>query len=355
MDTQNDRYYTLADISQNFTSFLRYLKRKWLSIIVVSLLGMAFGFGYFYIQKPKYKAVSTFILEEKSAGGGGLAGIASQFGLNLGSLSGGGSIFAGDNILNILKSKTVVQKVLLSQIELQPTVKKTLADYYLDFSGHRKSWDKKPHLQKISFENTTENISPIQDSVLNAIYDTFIKNALKTERIEKQGTIIEVKVVEQDPLFARLMTERLIDEASKLYLDIRTGTATSNIKEMQRRSDSLLYLLNRKSFVAAASQPLGINPGIRTASVPVEIANRDKAVLSTLYAEVTKNLEASKMMLAQQTPVIQLLDKPGILLDDNKMSLLFLLIVFTVGALMIYIGLAFTFFFLFGLNKKVEA
>ena len=75
------------------------------------LVGFALGTVFYYRQKPKYRAVCTFILEEKSSGGGGLSGLASQFGLNIGSLS-GGSIFSGDNIINILKSKKVVEQVL---------------------------------------------------------------------------------------------------------------------------------------------------------------------------------------------------------------------------------------------------
>jgi uncharacterized protein involved in exopolysaccharide biosynthesis len=109
--------------------------------------------------------------------------------------------------------------------------------------------------------------------------------------------------------------------------------------------------LNNKSFAAAARQPLDINPGIRTAIVPVEIATRDKTVLATLYAEVTKNLEASKLLLSQQTPVIQLLDQPEHLLDDNKKGLLFLLIVFGFVTLFLCVFAFFvSFFFLRGSN-----
>jgi uncharacterized protein involved in exopolysaccharide biosynthesis len=85
-------------------------------------------------------------------------------------------------------------------------------------------------------------------------------------------------------------------------------------------------LLNNKSYAAAASQLLDVNPGIRTAIVPVEIASRDKAVVSTLYTEVTKNLEASKMMLSQQTPVVQVLDRPSLPLVDNRKGMSMLVV-----------------------------
>jgi hypothetical protein len=72
---------------------------------------------------------------------------------------------------------------------------------------------------------------------------------------------------------------------------------------------------------------------------------RDKTVLGTLYAEVTKNLEASKMLLSQQTPVIELLDKPEHLLKDLKKSLLFCLVVFSALTGFFYLILSFILFF----------
>jgi paraquat-inducible protein B len=216
---------------------------------------------------------------------------------------------------------------------------------YLNFTGLKNSWRNKPALSGISFSNLGQ-LTTVQDSVLNAIHEGIVKNDLSAEKASKQGTIIRVQVTAANSQFARLMTERLVDAASKLYLDIRVGTAERNIQQLQRRSDSLLLLLNNKSYKAAASQPLDINPGIKTASVPVEIAMRDKTVLSTLYAEVTKNLEASKMLLSQQTPVIELLDRPEYLLKDLKKSLSFSIVVFFALMVCVYLGLSFILFFL---------
>ena len=326
MNANTEDYYSLSEIAKSTKAFLQYLLRKWWIFLLGGVLALFCGYIYFIKQKPKFEAVSTFILEDKTSGGGnGLAGLASQFGLNIASMSGGGSIFSGDNILNILKSKNVVERVLLTPI--QPGSGSTLADSYLFFTGLKKSWQNKPPINNISFANLNQPLNPLQDSVLNLIYERLIKTNLLVDRASKQGTIIKVSVSAADRVFARLMTERLIDEASKMYLDIRVGNAVSNIKQLENKSESLLALLNNKSYRVAASQLLDINPGIRTAAVPVEIATRDKTVLATLYAEVVKNLEASKLILSQQTPVIQILDRPSYLLRDNKRGLLFTLFV----------------------------
>jgi uncharacterized protein involved in exopolysaccharide biosynthesis len=322
----NKEEYTLADILYAAKAFIRYLFGKWLLVLLFSCVGAGLGIVYYSMQKPKYEAACTFVLEEKQSGVGGLSGLASQFGIDIGGLSGGGSIFAGDNILDILKSKKVVTKVLLSTINNKGFDSLTLADFYLEFRGMKKEWEKDSQLASLNFNDAKTAMSKVQDSVLNHIYKTIIKNNLSAERINKKGTIIKVQVTSENDYFARLMAERLVDEASKMYMIIKTGTAQESINRMQRRSDSLLALLNNKSYVAAAAQPLDANPGIVTARVPVEIASRDKTVIGTLYTEVTKNLEASKMILAQQTPIIQVLDKPDLTLDDNKKGMFLIII-----------------------------
>ena len=239
MTANTENYYSLSEIAKSARTFLRYLARKWWMFLLGGVLACFCGYFYFIKQKPRYEAVSTFILEDKSNGGGnGLAGLASQFGLNIPSMNGGGSIFSGDNILNILKSKNVVEQVLLTNI--QPGTSFTLADSYLSFTGLKKSWQNKSSLGNINFTNPTQQLTPLQDSVLNLIYVRLTKSSISVDRASKQGTIIKVAISSSDPVFARLMTERIIDEASKMYLDIRVGNAVSNIKQLENKADSLL-------------------------------------------------------------------------------------------------------------------
>lgn len=322
--------------------FKQYLKQRRLFLIGLTILGLLLGTGYYFLQKPRYEGITTFILEEKSPGGGSLAGLATQFGLDLGGLSGGGSgIFSGDNILDILKSKKIVYKALLLPADQNKPDSSTLADLYLSISGKKKKWENRPDLVSLNFSNTglTDGeiqLSALQDSVLNLVHEELVKKSIVVDRLNKKGSLIKVQVNSIDKDFSRILSERLVVEATNLYLEVKTGNSLKNIAYLQKRSDSLLMALNRRSFTAAEKLPLDLNPGVKSAIVPAEIANRDKAVAATLYAEITKNLEASKLILSQQTPVIEVLDRPGYLLDDNKKGLV--LIVGAFGLLFAFLG-----------------
>ena len=63
---------------------------------------------------------------------------------------------------------------------------------------------------------------------------------------------------------------------------------------------------------------LNLNPAFATAGVDLEISNRDKVMLSTIYGEVVKNLEISKTALIQETPTVQLVDQPELPLEKEQ-------------------------------------
>jgi hypothetical protein len=57
----------------------------------------------------------SFALEEDGGGGGGVLSLASQFGFDLGT-SGGGA-FTGSNLIELFKSRSMVEKTLLALVK----------------------------------------------------------------------------------------------------------------------------------------------------------------------------------------------------------------------------------------------
>ncbi len=302
----------LGEVIEACKRFLAYLRSQVKLIGLCALIGLVLPLGYRALLKPAYAASTTFILEEKSAAGGGLAGIASQVGLDIGSLGGGGSsVFTGDNILDIIKSRVIIEKVLLSPVSGNSG--KTLADLYLNFSGLGSNLP-----SPVSFEGN-KPLTIYQDSVLFVMYDQIAKNHVSVDRLNKKGSIFKIVAVSSDQVFSKNLAERLLQETTKYYVNVKTSTASANVKRLQARGDSLLRVLNAKSYSTASYQILDPNVAFKAMSVPGEVSARDKSILFGIYAEVTKNLEMSRIALVSQTPVIQILDIPKYpLMDDRK-------------------------------------
>ena len=312
----------LGDVIESIKRFFSYLRSQFKLIALFAVIGLVLPLIYRALQKPAYAASTTFILEEKSASGGGLAGLASQVGLDLGSLGSGSSLFTGDNILEIIKSRVIIEKVLLTPISGDSG--KTLADLYLEFSG---LGERLP--APVSFAIPASSVmapahTVYQDSVLYVMYEQIAKKNVSVDRLNKKGSIFKIVTVSQNQVFSKNFAERLLKETTTYYVNVKTSTAAANVKRLQARGDSLLRVLNAKSYNAASFQILDPNVAYKSMSVPAEVSSRDKSIVFSIYAEVTKNLEMSRIALVSQTPVIQLLDVPKYPLMDDRKSYLFL-------------------------------
>jgi hypothetical protein len=341
MAQDNNKQLVLGSLAGLFVGFINSLFKGIRLYIILLISFSMLAVGYYLWQKPAYEAKVNFILEEKSSGlASGLSGIASTFGIDIAGLSGGGSLFSGDNVLDILQSRRIINEVLLSRVDSVNKINgPTLADLYFSFSnlglssrydtlGFAKLHPGQPH-------------SAIHDSVLGLIYDRLVQKQITAERQNKKGSIIAFTVTTPNQEFSKLFAERVVAQTKQLYMNVKTGFMASNVAKLEAKADSILRLANTKSFQSAGLQILDANEAYRQATVPAELSQRDRLLNNTLYAEVVKNLEAARLTLASQTPVMQLLDEPVYPLQDKRKGILKLLLMAIGAATVLYIVLTF--------------
>jgi hypothetical protein len=302
-----DDEISLKDVILTLREWWRYLLHKWVIILVFGLVGAALGLTTSLMKKPHYAGELTFILEDsKSSPLGSYAGLASQFGLDLG---GGGSmgVFSGDNILEFLMSRFIVERTLLSPVNVDNKIM-SLADLYMNVNHYRGD----PKLQQVSFPANADRatFSRLQDSVLNILYEKITHTELVIEKPDKKLDFISVVCTSSSEIFSKVFVEQLVKEATDFYVATKTKRSRANVNVLQAKADSLQRLMTQKAYTAAVQEDLNQNPVRRMASVGTELASRDKLVLQTVYGEVVKNLELSRMSMSQETPVIQIVDTP---------------------------------------------
>lgn len=299
----------------------RYLLGKWLIILLTGILGAGLGILYAWIKKPNYVGVLTFVLEDSRSNPlAAYAGIASQFGLDLG-VGGSSGLFEGDNILEFLKSRLMVEKTLLSTVSYNNS-SMTLADLYIKFNKLDKKWESDSELKGLHFPvgQPRNSFSLKQDSVLDVIQKTLVKKSLEVEKTDKKLNFINVKCTSKNEVFSKVFVERLVMEATTFYVDTKIKRSKVNVDKLQQTADSLEALLNKKTYAVAAAKDINLNPARQVASVGAEVGARDKMVLQTIYGEVIKNLELSKLAMAQETPIVQMVDRPIYPLNQEKLS-----------------------------------
>lgn len=299
---------------------LRMLWTRRYTFIVLGIIGAGLGALYAWTKPVTYTSRLTFVVEERSSGGGSLlSGLAGQFGFDVGGMSGTGGVLAGDNVQELLRSQKMIKNTLLTPFKTGGSL--TLADRYAETSELKTPWAEKYNGGKtIYFPADDTKYTRLQDSLLQVMMKKITDYELSVGKTDKKLSFFEASVTMANEEVAQLFTTRLIDEATRFYIETKTLRQRNNVNRLQVRADSIGRLLNRKTYSASAANNvlLDINPAYPTANVNVELKERDKMVLQTIYAEIVKNLEISRTMLIQETPTFQIVDEPELPLKKNR-------------------------------------
>jgi hypothetical protein len=312
---------SLKELIQKAGSILGYLKTQWWKLLLISLLGGIGGYVHAKFQKPQYTAKLTFALAEGGDKMGGMSSIASQFGLDLGGGSAGA--FSGDNLLELMKSRLLIEKTLLTSVD-SFGISKLLVNQYIDFNKPKKTKPRKPSdSQPVTFDvNKIENgnFSLAQDSFLAKVSADLTKTNLQVAKVDKKLAIVSVSFTGEDPWFAKNFTQILTQNVTEFYVETKTGQMRKNVRMLEYKVDSVKQALGRAMY-GVASEVDGNQFLVRgVAKVPQAKKQLEIQVLSTMYGELIKNLELSRTMMAKDQPLIQLIDQPRFPLEKKSTS-----------------------------------
>jgi uncharacterized protein involved in exopolysaccharide biosynthesis len=316
--------FSFRDVFEKRKADFLYLWQSRFKIIAISIIGAVFGIIYAWLKPISYTAKLSFVVEEAKGGGGSLiSGLAGQLGFDIGGMSGTGGVLAGDNVQQLLRSSRMIKNTLLSPFDENKNI--TIADEYAKTSKLSQTWgDKYNNGVPISFPKDTKTYTRLQDSLLQVLIKKISEKELSVGKPDKKLSFFEASVTMHNEKVAQVFTTQLIDEATRFYIETKTKRQRNNVNRLQTRADSIEALLNRKTYTAVAANDIMLdkNPAYVTQNASIELKQRDKTVLQSIYAEIVKNLEVSRTMLLQETPTFQIVDEPELPLQKNKMGYL---------------------------------
>jgi hypothetical protein len=311
---------SLKELILKIQEWIAYLKTQWKLIIGIAALGGILGFVYASFQKPSYSATTTFVLEEDK-GSGGAMGLASSFGFDLG--GGGGGLFTSSNIIELMKSRLVVEKTLLNPVKVAGE-EISLVEYYLQINKTRDTWTKSSFLAKINFPANADRskFSLQQDSILQTISAGLTKSNLTIDQKDKKASIFSLTVKTESELFSKLFCEQLLKETSDFYIETKSKKSRLNVDILQRQVDSIRAELNGAitSVAAASDNVYNLNPAYNVKKTPGKRREVDVQANTAILSQLLSQLELSKVNLRKETPLVQLIDRPILPLEKNKVG-----------------------------------
>ncbi len=238
-------------------------------------------------------------------GGGGLSsalGLASSFGIDLGG-GGAGGVFSGANLMALMKSRKIIEKTLLSNVEVngKPI---TLVEYYIAFNKMRTGRDNNTSILNVNFPvNPDRSLFSIQqDSVLKIISKKILERNLQIIQVDKKVSIIGIQVSSIDEKFSKWFCEKIANIISEYYVELKTKKAKLNVAILEKQVDSIKSRLNYSTVGTWGAERINIQ------------------VASTILGQLSTNLELAKITLRKETPLLQVVDSPNLPLEIEKVS-----------------------------------
>ena len=315
---------SLKELVLKIKEWYQFLLTQWKLIVLAGIIGGLIGFTYAYFQKPTYKAILTFAMEEEKSAGGGLGGalgLASQFGIDLGS-SGGGA-FSGANLIELMKSRKLVDKTLLSPINLNGKVQ-SLVEFYITFNELKKDWDETSNLKNLNFpiDADRSKFTLQQDSILKNIAVEIIKKDLIISQKDKKVSILSIEMNSTNEVFAKFFCETIAKETSEYYVEIKSKKSKMNVEILQHQADSIRAELNSAiSGVAEATDNVfNLNSALNVRRAPSARRQVDVQANTAILTQLVGNLELAKVTLRKETPLIQIIDRPIFPLEKEKVG-----------------------------------
>jgi capsular polysaccharide biosynthesis protein len=311
---------SLKELILKIKDWYHFLLSKWKTILIAGIIGGVLGLTYSIFKKPVYTAETTFVLEEgdKAGGLGQYAGLASMVGIDLG--GGGSGIFKGDNILQLYKSRKMIQETLLAKDTFNGK-QQSLIDRYIEFNKLREAWEDKPYLKDIQFNNP-QNFTRTQDSVIGKLVESINKEILNVAKPDKKLSIIAVTVKSEDELFAKAFANNIVNKVNSFYVNTKTKKSMENLSILQNQADSVRRVLNASigGVAAAIDANPNLNPAFQTLRVGSQRKQVDVQASGAIYQEIVKNLEMAKISFRNDKPLIQVIDEPIFPLKKERLG-----------------------------------
>lgn len=300
-------YPDAAEDEIDLIELFRVLVRRWKFIIGFPLLCTLVAVAVVLFVLPvEYQSVGVIKPEEGAGQLGKLSGLAASLPIPIDIPGMGGE--DTENIPNFLNSWTLKER-LIEKFDLLPRI------YRSDWDAEKKTWD-------------IDDPEDIPTAVL-ALQKEKLKDVYGVSKDKKTG-LITISWLDEDPAFAKLMLDRVIEEL-QYYLD---NEYESDAKREREFVEGRLAI--------AAEELEHWERQVPSKNLTLDKIVRERLAAQTVYAELRKQVEIAKITEAKQVVSFRVLDKPYVPVkkDRPKRTLICALTLVASGFLAVFLVFA---------------
>ena len=314
--------FSLLNLINSIKDWLIYLLSNLKEIIIITSIFLSVVLLYNYIKSPVHYARTSFVLDSESSSNsiGDIASLASLAGINASSFIDASSLFQIDNIQELYRSNSMIKQTLLTDSDFG-NERSLLINRLASNEKIDKKWDKL-NVDFSSYNSKSNNLR-VHDSILNEVVKIIKEKYLLVDKPSRKTTILEIGFDHKDELFAKSFNENLVSIVNDFYFKTKTQKTGENLKILERQADSVKKVLDKSIlFLAEKDQSIpNPNPLTKVSLVPYQKALVDVQANGAIYQQIVTQLELAKVTHRNNTPLIQIIDKPVLPLENSRLKL----------------------------------
>lgn len=298
---------SLREFIINTQQWISYFKSKWKLLLLTAIAGLVIGLAYCYLKPVQYKAQTDFFVNNDDGG----SSAASIPGLSMLGISSTGTqgLFVGDNLIWLYNSQKMIEQTLLSPMDSsgRPILYGVIA---IDWKLQRKFG--KLLKQPFPLNRRDSTIGPALQRILTATVNVVRSDYMMVTAANQDGTIISVSFTSKDEKLSKIFIDDIVRNVNAYYINFKTQKMSEQVAVLAGKVNEYNKDLTGSIYKSASSRQSvpNPNPNLPTIQAAPQRSDVNVQINATLYSQLVAQLEAAKLTLAKETPIIQIINEP---------------------------------------------
>lgn len=303
--------FSFNDIVKKLVSFKNLIVRNWKILILSIILGTLGGFLFERLTRkpPIYVAKIVFNMENGSSGGGGggLQDLASAFGISGGNSASAG-LFSGDNFIELLKTKNLYNRALLTRVNVFGK-NYIFGNYYLEKSGILKDeLEDDVEMQTFKFKHDMYDSATTDERSKVRLVQNYLMPYTLVANDSKKASFLSLAVTTRNDTLSYIWANLYLKIVTDFYKETKI-VKTKELRDLiKHRVDSLKRELYRTQSQAARYADQNQQIIVQEGLIEQQRLQTNSGQLQGMYFEAMKNLDNLNFSMAKETPLLSRID-----------------------------------------------
>lgn len=327
LERQKPKVTTEDEFEIRLNDIIQFLKDSRRTVLIWTVAMFLIGVVYALLQPNRFTASVRVMPEAQgSVGGGELRSLAGLAGINISSGSAGADAIRPDLYPDVIASIPFAMHMLKQPVYVPGAGKTMTLQQYFTWQGQQLAMGKinaaissifssqpKPAPKSGNPGSNTSVLimTPEQEGLTNAVI-----GSVSTESDKKTG-IMTISATMGDPVVAGTVARLTLDYLTSYVTEYRTGKARHQVYFLEQQVRNARRRYEKAEYTLSAYRDRNRSLFLNTAKIEEQRLQADYLLAQSIFNDLSKQLEQSRIKVQEEAPVFQTLNPPRVPLHKS--------------------------------------